>query len=359
TFSVNSTATAVTTTTGTVTVESGGRLVLNVATLDNADNFWEGIENFQNGSTVELQNWDWNNTTNNANRLVGNPSQISANSAGYLFGNLYFNANPSEAFNFIRGTTNSTLLLAENDLRINNASSFAVNLVSTNQNIEVGGSVQVDAGIFRLGAVSTSSLTHVIKGNLIVNGGSASINSGSMNNNLVQINVFGNITVASGGALLSGDPDSKFVFTGNTEQTISIVGTTIGSNVNFEVASGAVVKIINQNINLPNTSNNFNVLNGGSLNFQNFSIVAGASASPRFNTEAGATLITSNTAGLGGTGTAGSLQSFSSVSITAGNGVAQLVEGLNYVFNGATTTPFSAQQANTVIANNVQITTNI
>lgn len=275
-LSINDPAVSVLASTGTVTVESGGKVIANSGTFENTDGFWNGIENFKTGSTFEIQNWDWSKSSGFAYRLVASTPQISSNNAGYLFGNLYFNASPSENFGFVAGipSPSTPLKLAENNLTINCGGSFAAQLVNTDQDVQIGGNVIVEGGTFRFAAVTTSSVDHIINGNITVNSGVAEINPTSMNSNLVSVNVKGNINVLSSGSLSSGDSDSKFVFSPpsiSSVQTLSLQSV-LGTNVDFEIASGSTVQLINQNLALSNSNNSLSILSGGTLDFNGFDV---------------------------------------------------------------------------------------
>ncbi|MBN2747004.1 MAG: hypothetical protein JXR34_09775, partial [Bacteroidales bacterium] len=82
------------------TVESGGEVKINFSANGNSS-LWSGSEDFQNGSTVEIQNWDYANANN---CLIQNSTAISTNSAGYYFGNLIISGNPSTLFVMSEGT---------------------------------------------------------------------------------------------------------------------------------------------------------------------------------------------------------------------------------------------------------------
>lgn len=103
---------------GTLTVYAGGKVILNSATLNNVDGFWEGTEDFKNGSTLEIQNWDWDSGSGEE-RLIDNSNPISTNADGFYFGNLVFNANPIDKAFTVVGQI-GTHKLCQNDFTINN-----------------------------------------------------------------------------------------------------------------------------------------------------------------------------------------------------------------------------------------------
>lgn len=254
--------------TGTVSVETGGTLVLNSATLDAGDGLWDGTENFQNGSTVEIQNWDWDNSASGVNRLVINPSQITPNADGYLFGNLYFNALPTENFTVIYSvpSPSTPLKLTQNDLTVNNqaAAGITVQLVNTAQNVEIGGSVKVPAGDFRFGAVTSSYVTHLVKGNVEMTGGSINLCPTNASTNGVIVNLEGNLQIDGGSFMCTDASGCEFNFKGTLPQTADVTPAT--NKIPFFVKSGADVALKNNHLQLNNTSS-FTVEDGGTFHF--------------------------------------------------------------------------------------------
>lgn len=258
---------------GLLTVESGGKVVINSATLNNADGIWRGIENFKDGSILEIQNWDWDSSTGEE-RLIDSSNTISTNADGYYFGNIYFNATPDgKAFTLVGQTGNHKL--CQNDLIINNGSvTRNVILTSVNANIEIGGSVIAQQNRISFGSIGSSQPTHLVKGNITGQGGTIDLNQQSAGSATVFVNVEGNLNIPAGSSLISTDDGCKIVFSGNAEQPqmISIAGT-LGARVDFEVANGAEVQLINQDFDLTNATNDFDVLNGGSIHFNYFNVL--------------------------------------------------------------------------------------
>lgn len=258
--------------TGNITVESGGKIVINSATLNNADNFWAGTENFKNGSTLEIQNWDWNSSSGEE-RLIDNINTISTNDDGYYFGNIVINATLVEKAFILIGNT-GTYKLLQNNLTVNlgATSTYNVILTNVNANAEIGGDVIAMSKTFSFGAVSASNLVHAVKGNIISSGGILNLNQVSAGAASVIVNVDGNVDIPSGSSLISSDAGCKLVFSKSGTQTLSIAGT-LGTNVAFEVASSSTTQLIGQNLDLSNASNKLTVLTGGTLEFNNYDIV--------------------------------------------------------------------------------------
>lgn len=253
---------------GTITAQSGGKIILNSGTLDNSDGIWNGTEDFQAGSTVELQNWDWDNSSGGAYRLVDNPSQISANADGYLFGNFYFNAAPTENFVFIWSTpaSGTSLKLTQNDLRINSSSSSAAQLVITDQDVEIGGNVLIEGGEFRFAAVSAVEVAHTIHGNIQMSAGTINLNPTSGSSNGCMVNLEGNL-ILSAGTFTTADPTATGLnFSGTGIQDIDVANTVAMSGIKMAVLNGASAQIIDQNLLIGNNCD-ITVQSGGSFNF--------------------------------------------------------------------------------------------
>jgi|GEM_PF-1252634 len=298
TFSVNTPSVTVSAG-GTLRVESGGSLILNSGTLDNGDGLWNGTEDFQTGSTVELRNWDWDNSSGGANRLISNPSQVSPNSDGYLFGNFYFNASPSENFNFIQSIpySGTFLPLAKNNLIIRNGSSSSVQLVNTDQDVEIGGDVSIEAGEFRFAAVSAVEVAHTVKGNIEMNGGTIQVNPTSGSSNGCIVNLEGNLLLNAGNINSSDLTATGIRFSGaGNAQYIDVKHTVGMSGIKMEVLNGALVQLQNQDLRLGNNSD-LTVRTGGVFSFGfspsdtplNITEIS-ASNTTAFTAESGATL---------------------------------------------------------------------
>ncbi len=325
--------------TGTVTVESGGTLISNSATFNLHDNFWDGTENFKNGSIFEIQDWDWSENSG-YERLIDSGATISKNADDYYFVNIYFNATTSDkSFTFV-GLI-GTQKLCQNNLTIKNgASTFNALITNVNANVEIGGDLIIQQNKFSAGATTSANVTHTVKGNIEMTGGTLDLNQNSSASGSVTLNVNGNIN-ATAGSIISTDDGCKFVFNGTTPQTLNIANTvTVGTRVDFDVASGSEVQLT-ASLALPNSTNDFNVLNEGTINVQNNAITG----SGIFNLNAGGTLATSNTGGIA-----------TSVTTTTRT----LATGAHYVFNGATTSPFPTATFNNPgnVTTNANVTLN-
>ena len=164
--------------------------------------------------------------------------------------------------------------------------------------------------------------------------------TGTISGNIINIKRNFSKTGAGFFSTLSSNGAIGFSFNGTGTQTFNYSGAN-SDFTSYIVQTGSLLQL-NTNLTLgigANPNSNFTV--NGALNFVTNSIIAGNTTDPRFVANAGSTLITSNTNGFGGTTTVGSFQNFSLVSnTTASFGRVNLPSGVNYTFNGATTTPF-------------------
>ncbi len=255
--------------TGTVTVNSGGRVIANSGTFNLDDGFWQGIENFKTSSILEIQNWDWDDTTSGES-LIGSGNVITPNANGYYFGNIEFTGTPTKAFKFVYNIGDHKL--CENNLTINNQTNlFSVLLTIRNANVEIGGNLIVNSNKFAFANVGSSDLVHTVKGNILLNGGTVDLNQQSAGGATVTVNLEGNLTTLPASTLTSTDAGCKIAFNKVGAQTVSIAGG-LGINAAFEVGPTSTTRLINQNLDLTNASNKFTVLSDGVLEFNYFDI---------------------------------------------------------------------------------------
>lgn len=217
------------------------------------------------------------------------------------------------------------------------------------------------SGIISVGRNLTSTSSGDSTNGVVLDFGGSTI-TGAVSGN--AINIAGNFSFTGTGLIqtFSENSPTGFVFNGSGIQTLTY--TTNSGLLNWApitINNGSELQLLN-NITIGSSATNPAVIVNvnGILDFQNYTISAGTSTVPRINTSAGATLITSNSGGIGGTGTTGSLQNFNSVSPTSAAGRVQLIAGLNYTFNGVTTTPFNVNMGNPAIINiNANVTNNM
>ncbi|MGV4414281.1 YDG domain-containing protein [Chryseobacterium sp. T1] len=233
-------------------VEDGGKLIISAA-LANSSALWKAKENFAKGSTVEVSNY--------SGAFFANPPQIDTNADGYYFGNLTFSG--STAITLIGTNAVTDFKLTEGDLSVlSSANSILVTSQNKSVDITVNGSVNVNAGLLRIGG-GNGSATLTVNNNFNLNGGV--LNIGPTNNNSLQhyLKLKGNLTTATGTTLQSTDIDSDIDFIGNHVQYVDVAGVT--NTARFRIKKGASVELKN-NLVLNNNSE-FSVEDGATLNF--------------------------------------------------------------------------------------------
>jgi hypothetical protein len=163
----------------------------------------------------------------------------------------------------------------------------------TARTLNITGNLAVNGGTFNLFRNSNVITTNV-GGNFTISSGSVNMTSGNVAG---TINLTGNFLMSGGTLTESGTSNGTIIFNNTGNQTFTKSGGTISNIVNFTVNSGSVLDM------------GTNVLDGS----------AGT-----FTLNAGAGLITANTAGISSSGATGSIQ------ITTRN----FNTNANYTFNG-------------------------
>ncbi|UMY66633.1 MULTISPECIES: hypothetical protein [unclassified Flavobacterium] len=224
---------------------------------------------------------------------------------------------------------------------INNSASPSTTL-TINRNLSITGS-----GSMNLEAIgsSTGVATVNVTGNFSAASSAASVvdfGDGTVTNNTIAIR--GNFTNSSTGTFYTTSVTTApagFTFAGTGTQTFSYTGAN-SEYTPYRILSGATVQM-NSNLTLganASPSSIFSIASGATLNMQTNSIIAAGTTNPQVVFTSGATLITANTAGIGGSTASGSFRSFSGTGTAAAGGRVALPAGVKYVFNGTTTTPF-------------------
>ena len=323
-------------TTSNLIVENGGKLVISRDVMTSNDAFWNGAENFMDGSIVEIQSWNAS-ANQQGDKFVQNPSTISPNSSGSIFGNLTLSGSSTGVFKIV--DDRQTVKLTSGNLTIARNGSLVTNLTNNSSSVTIGGNIIITSGILNIGASYAPIVT--VEGSVNANGGTLNLYSTSNSNTgmFSTLEIKGGLYTATGSVLISSDDDSKISFVGNNEQAIQINGT-LNARTDFEVASGANVKLP-QNLLLTNDTNNFTILSGGTLNAQTYAITG----SGIFTSNESSTITTSNTGGIVSTITAAT-KTFGA--------------GTNYTFNSATSAPFPLSTIGNpgIITTNANVTLN-
>lgn len=287
-----------------VVVEAGGKFVLNSASLTSngtGSSIWNGNEDFQSGSILEIRNWNYS-ASSGAQRLVYSAAQISPNANGYLFGHIRHYGAQTTTFGFTNGS-NASYKLCENDLLIESSGSGVVTFATTTVNVEVGGNLILNSGVFSA-SIATAGLTHKIKGNLeIKNGTTFRINQQNIAFNS-YVFLEGNLLVQ--GTLEGTNPNTSvnnyIAFAKTGAQSIAIDGT-LSNNVYFQVSTGAEL-VLAQNLDLTNARNILEVMDGGTLNFNGYNVTGTGS----FINASGGTLKITSPQGIATSGATGNVQ---------------------------------------------------
>lgn len=283
-------------------IEDGSTMTLNYSGLTSTSALWDGIENFYNGSTINITNWNYGASSPLNSVIDADNLKFSSNSSGYLFGILNFICNPSQDFAMVTGT-NAINLCSNNFSVTNNSTTYDVILTNSPQSIEIGGNTEIKNGNFSFATSSASGTATInLKGKLTLSSGSINldkINSSAAN---CVVNLYGDLVSNTSTNIFSTDDNSKIVFTGSATKQINIAGTT-GNNIGFEAGTGSLVKIINQDLNLA-ASSSFKVNSGGTLDFNSKNI----SGNGTFSLLSGGTIKITSASGITSSGATGNVQ---------------------------------------------------
>jgi hypothetical protein len=253
----------------------------------------------------------------------------------------------------VSGGSGNAILNVGTDVLINQSGSLVVinNTSSPNATLNITGDLIISDAIgAQLNLENVSSTNGVatvnVNRNFVCSTTGTTFASVDFGTGIVAgnaINIKRNFSKTGAGffSTFSSNSATGFSFNGTAVQTLNYAGG--NSNYTSYVIQNGSTLLLNSNLTLgtgTNPNSNFTV--NGSLNFGTNSVIAGITTDPRFIANAGATLITSNTNGFGGTTASGSLQNFGSMANTITNvgGRINLPNGVNFTFNGNTTTPF-------------------
>lgn len=168
---------AVASSTGNLIVREGGKMLIDQNSITNNHPMWNGVELFENNSTVEIKNWDFSASATVAS-LVNVSTAITSNADGWKFGKLIYNVNTGTNNWAIIGGGIGVINLVQNDFEITNSASStyyitgATNKTGTNGFV-VNGNMIVHDGSFAFGSsYNTDDFNHqfTINGNFIYEG---------------------------------------------------------------------------------------------------------------------------------------------------------------------------------------------
>jgi hypothetical protein len=288
----------------TLTINGGGQLTLNSASMVNTSNIWKGIERFQNNSTVEILDWNYS-AGSPSNRIIASTPQITANSDGYYFGNFKFSGTITAYLPLFASSGTGIQKFCSGDLIVNANASSTNNISVFGGSIEaqIGGNLKVNSGQFSVFASTAAGFPklHVLGNVEIASTGTLNINQGSAAACIPNLLVYGNIS--GSGNLLSSDGGAFISFSGNKSHQISYSGT-IGSNVRWEVKSNNPVKLVGQSLNFGNSNDSLEILSGGVFDFNGYNLLGSGTFVVRTGGQANIT----SADGINATGSTGNVQ---------------------------------------------------
>ncbi len=220
-----------------------------------------------------------------------------------------------------------------------------------NGNLSLSGT----AGEFRWNNTGSTSYTVTVLGNLTMTNGSKMNLNASGTTGINYLNLSGNLNISGASTYIntSYNPIGAIVFKGTSPTYTNTATATNDVWTNFTVGDGtnATTLTLNSNLKLNGsnsanaaalTINNSGILDAGTYNFlTSYSVFNAANSNSAFIINSGGTLKTANTGGISGTATSTSTGTISTTRMTT-----TFNAGANYVFNGATTTPFPTTFSN-------------
>ena len=258
---------------GDLIVRSGGKMIINSPTMLNDDEMWNGAENFEAGSTVQIDDWDWTGTAQYRS-LVNIDADISYNNEGYKFGNFILNKTTTENANFtIIGGDVGVINLCYNNFTINNSGTDLVGGVSnktSHNGFVVNGNFIVNSGDFAFStSYSTDDFDHrvTINGNFEYNGSGtlklhSNENGRTPNSISGYVNFKGNVYVAPTATIINdADGAGNYMYM-NFAGTSDVDIETSLSHTDMYVKSGATANLV-YDMDLTGKNSILTIDNGG------------------------------------------------------------------------------------------------
>lgn len=144
-------------------LRDGAEMIIDNFNMVNDHPMWEGVENFEEHSTLTITDWDWTASAT-VKSLINVTSAITSNANGYKFGNLTLDAAPSDDWTFVGGGI--VVNVAEGDVIVNNTGSNNVQVMtnrSANISATFGGNFYVNDGAFSFsGTYNNDDFNHTI-----------------------------------------------------------------------------------------------------------------------------------------------------------------------------------------------------
>ncbi|RMG81238.1 MAG: choice-of-anchor D domain-containing protein, partial [Bacteroidetes bacterium] len=266
--------------------------------INNQHPMWDGYEDFQDNSTIIIEDWDYSAPV--SDRSILDPSmsgyQININSSGngYRFGNIIYDYTPQVNDQTILPALSSPLKFC-NNLTINNKSTTKTVSITANQlqspKATIQGNVIIKQGTCNIGINYTDNAYQGISilGNLELQNTNPSnptvlylhnFGAGASVLGRLRINLYGDLIIGAGTTIATGkssDISSRektmLFFTGTNSQVVSGSGTTDLTNVTIDKSINHVTlnRDLQVNDSLVFSSGNFilgnnNLINGTSTN---------------------------------------------------------------------------------------------
>lgn len=302
---------SITASTAKLTVDSLSTLSINY-TCNNQSLMWNGVENFKNGSILEVLLWDVSTSA-----LVDPTASrtVTVNAAGYCFGKININATNGNTMKLVSSTT--PVKLCQNDLTIISNNSFNV-YGSTDAATVTYGGVNVQADQLSFYALTPSNnVTSTVEGNLSVSGSATiDLNQNNAAGGSTTIILKGNYSNTSSGDLKCGDAAGTGIiqFDGAKSHTVTQTSTYSSPCVNiaWQVTSADTV-VTASNWGLSNNSN-ITVQSGGYFQFGSngsgpYRIVeSNTSDVTAFTLASGGTIVINDQNGITSSGATGNVQ---------------------------------------------------
>ncbi len=244
-------------------MRSGGRMVIDQNSMNNQHPIWDGVEKFEGGSMLEINDWDWTITAESSS-LINVTTAIDDNDNGYKFGHVYFNpTNLTSEWTIVGGPINVNV--TENDFEINNTSTFFVLGMSNNTagiSSTYNGDFTVSDGNFTFGGSFTNDTFEqniLIRGDVTINSnddfyihhefnGSATIVAET-----APVVIEGNLEIWELANTVTSDVTTKeILFSGNNTHTIEVAPNC--SNVPFIIEAGDTAVLSNENLKFTGNS---------------------------------------------------------------------------------------------------------
>ncbi|MDN3491767.1 choice-of-anchor D domain-containing protein [Winogradskyella bathintestinalis] len=257
-------------------VRDGGYMTIDQSSMHNQHPMWEGIEKFEGGSMLEINDWDWSvNATQRS--LINVITTISDNDNGYKFGNVYFNPSNLTTEWTIVGGDNININVTENDFEINNTSNYFV-MGMSNRSAGIAstynGNIIVSDGNFTFGGSfsnHTFQQNFLIRGDVIINSDddfyvhrafndTPTIVAGS-----APVIIEGNLEIGTTVTSVNSDVTTKeILFSGDNNHTIEVAPNC--SNVPFKIENGDTAELLIENLKFTGDSS-LEIESGATFNF--------------------------------------------------------------------------------------------